>query len=339
MSRISITIQGNRLAAEYDYITSGNVETVSCEFVFDESWDGFSKTAVFFQAVEHPLRYVLGTDGTECLVPWEALSENKPLRIGVYGTQGTERKTTSFGTVTLVEGSYNDGTAPPDPTPDIYAQLLDLVEVYRQDNAENADRAETAAGQAEQFKLAALGAAGNALQQATEAEQSAADALELKNIAAQAAGAAEGHMNNAAGYADQAANNILNGVNTHNESEAAHADIREEIRQAEAIARGRATGYVFDTLEDMQLWLGIPENVANLVTGDNLYIRATDVKDYWWDGTEPQELEAECPDLTNYYTKTQTDAMMPILISRTDYDALVASGTVESGRIYDIYEV
>ena len=339
MSKITITVQGNRLTAEYDYITSGNVETVLCEFAFDSSWDGYSKTAVFFQTLQNTQRRVLGADGTECLIPWEVLTEDKPLYIGVYGTQGTERKTTNFGTVRLVEGSYNNDTAPPDPTPDIYAQILDLVYEYRQDNTENADRAETAAGQAEQSKLAALGAAGDALQQATAAGQSAANALESKNISAQAAGVAEGHMNNAAGYADQASNNILNGVNTHNENVAAHADIREEIRQVEAIARGRATGYVFDTLEDMQLWLGNPENVANLITGDNLYIRATDVKDYWWDGNAPQELEAECPDLTNYYTKAQTDAMMSILISRPDYDALVASGTVEAGRIYDIYEV
>lgn len=137
-----------------------------------------------------------------------------------------------------------------------------------------------------------------------------------------------------AGSAVQAANNILNGVDTHNTSLTAHADIHEEIRTVEAIARGRATAFVFDTLTAMNNWLAIPENVAQLVVGDNLYIRALNTKDRWWDGTQVQMLESEAPDLTNYYLKTQVDAMMPIILTQAAYDALVAAGTVEAGRIY-----
>ena len=213
MSRIFITIQGNRLAAEYDYITSGNVETVLCEFEFDESWEGYSKTAVFFQKVDNTLKRVLGTDGTECTVPWEALSEDKPLYIGLYGTQGNERKTTSFGTVRLVEGSYNESTAPPDPTPDIYAQLLDLVEDYRQDNADNAaaakaseDKAKLSEQHAEQSKLSAAQSVIQASGHAQNAGISAASALESKGIAIQAAGSAEGSKMAAA----QALSDLLN---------------------------------------------------------------------------------------------------------------------------------
>lgn len=131
-----------------------------------------------------------------------------------------------------------------------------------------------------------------------------------------------------------AANNILNGVDTHNLNVSAHADIREDIREVEAIARGRATAYVFDTYADMVAWLAITANVETLVVGDNLYIRDTGVKDYWWDGTAAQELEAEAPDLTDYYTKTQVDALIPIVIEQSDYDALISAGTLEAGRIY-----
>jgi hypothetical protein len=135
-----------------------------------------------------------------------------------------------------------------------------------------------------------------------------------------------------------AMDNILNGVSTHNDDETAHAFLLEEIRQARTIAEGRATGYVFDTLVAMNNWLAVPANVALLVMGDNLYIRATGVKDYWWDGTQAQVLETDNPDLTNYYTKTQVDAMVPINITRAAYDALVLAGTVQAGRIYDIVE-
>ena len=74
--------------------------------------------------------------------------------------------------------------------------------------------------------------------------------------------------------------------------------IQETANQAETIARGRATGYVFDTLEDLETALTNEEFVAGLVVGDNLYIRAINVPDYWWDGTQKQRLEAEKPDLS-----------------------------------------
>jgi len=138
----------------------------------------------------------------------------------------------------------------------------------------------------------------------------------------------------AAGSAEDALNNILNGVSTHNLSDASHGDIRQLVQTAESIARGRATAYVFDTYADMAAWLAVPENVVLLVTGDNLYIRDTGIKDYWWDGTAAQELEAEAPDLTDYYTKAQVDALVPITITQAEYDALVAAGAVEAGRIY-----
>ena len=74
--------------------------------------------------------------------------------------------------------------------------------------------------------------------------------------------------------------------------------IQETANQAETIARGRATGYVFDTLADLDTALTNEEFVAGLVPGDNLYIRAINVPDYWWDGTQKQQLEAEKPDLS-----------------------------------------
>ena len=74
-------------------------------------------------------------------------------------------------------------------------------------------------------------------------------------------------------------------------------EIIETSRHAENIARGRATGYVFDTLNDLDLWLQNSENKSKLVLGDNFYIRAVNVPDYWWDGIQKQQLEAEKPTL------------------------------------------
>jgi hypothetical protein len=74
----------------------------------------------------------------------------------------------------------------------------------------------------------------------------------------------------------------------------------DETKKIEAIAKGRATGYVFDTFEDMQQWLAIETNVQMLNLGDNLYIRAINVPDYWWDGESAQQLETQKVDLSGY---------------------------------------
>lgn len=94
-------------------------------------------------------------------------------------------------------------------------------------------------------------------------------------------------------------------------------EIENVSKQAEIIAKGRATGYVFDTLEDLDNWLLVEENVSKLVLGDNLYVRALGVPDYWWDGIQKQVLEAEKPDLTEYAKKEQF-----VTLTQEEYDAL-----------------
>lgn len=73
---------------------------------------------------------------------------------------------------------------------------------------------------------------------------------------------------------------------------------RADIADAVIIAKGRCTGYVFDTYDDLTAWVSEPENTADLNLGDNLYIRALDVSDYWWDGNIIQPLETQKVDLS-----------------------------------------
>ena len=84
----------------------------------------------------------------------------------------------------------------------------------------------------------------------------------------------------------------------------------------------------------MDAWLAVPGNVETLNVGDNLYIVDISVPDYWWDGTQAQVLEAQSVNLADYYTKTEVDNRLPIAIEQSDHDALVAAGTIITGRIY-----
>ena len=99
--------------------------------------------------------------------------------------------------------------------------------------------------------------------------------------------------------------------------------IKNQLDVVEAIAKGRATGYVFDSVADLDLWLQDENNVSKLVLGDNFYIREVDVPDYWWDGTERQQLETQKVDLSEYYTKTEVDDEYIKRIS--EYDAYIQS--------------
>lgn len=94
-----------------------------------------------------------------------------------------------------------------------------------------------------------------------------------------------------------------------------------QVEELEAIAKGRSKGYVFDTLEDLDNWLANVDNVAKLVLGDNLYVRAIDTPDYWWDGEAKQELETQKVELSDY-------------VKNTDYATTDKSGVVKVRSTY-----
>jgi hypothetical protein len=106
----------------------------------------------------------------------------------------------------------------------------------------------------------------------------------------------------------QSAIQVANTLASHNTSEAAHSDIRNELSAVEAIARGKSRAFIFDTRSDLDDWILIPDNRTGLAAGDNLYIRQTDVPDYWWDGAQIQPLENEKVDLSVFYDREQSNA-------------------------------
>lgn len=55
--------------------------------------------------------------------------------------------------------------------------------------------------------------------------------------------------------------------------------------------KNAAPGLVFDTVADMEAY--IAGNAGTLKVGQDLFIRAADVPDYWWDGTDAVPVETE----------------------------------------------
>ncbi len=92
--------------------------------------------------------------------------------------------------------------------------------------------------------------------------------------------------------------------------------IAEKLALIEAIAKGASVPKVFNTVAELDAWIGVAANKATLKVGDNLYIKAKDVPDYWWDGTAKQELEVQKIILSN------ATASLDGLMSKEDYTKL-----------------
>ena len=124
-------------------------------------------------------------------------------------------------------------------------------------------------------------------------------------------------------------------VTAYSENAVSGGAVFEAVGEAVSIAKGRATGYVFNTLADMDAWLEDIDNMHRLVVGDNLYIRAIDVPDYWWDGEQKQQLETQKVDLSEYYTKNEISTKIDEVSEIADgakSDSLQAISTSESAN-------
>lgn len=74
--------------------------------------------------------------------------------------------------------------------------------------------------------------------------------------------------------------------------------IGETMGEIAEIAEGKCKSFVFATVDELDTWLTDSTNTAKLKVGDVFLIKAVDVPDYWWDGTEKQKLETTKVDLT-----------------------------------------
>lgn len=301
---------------------SQNIDSVRC--VFDSSWQSYGITALFRAgSLEMPATIVNGI----VRIPSEVLKKNSLLFLSFLGINGADVKATKYACIGMVEEGAGLNAIGALPSPTIYEQWVNDIKAYAENAEQSLSGAMSCKAEAEKYMNHAFGSKNEAYESARTCETYKESANESNKEAANQAKMARES-------ADIAANNMLNGVSRHNTDASSHPSIISDIRSVEAIARGKANANVFGTYEAMTAWLKVPQNTEKLNIGDNLYIRDTGVKDYWWDGAKPQELEAEAPDLTDYYTKDQIEAMLPVVVSESEYEAMMQSGHITAGRIY-----
>lgn len=105
-------------------IASGGLEENFVQFSFCGQWDGFIKTAVFWRSESEVFHNLLDAED-KCQVAPEVTASDGVIYFGVFGVNDAGRqRTTEVLTYRIVKGAITEGTAPSDPTPDIYTQLI-----------------------------------------------------------------------------------------------------------------------------------------------------------------------------------------------------------------------
>ncbi len=103
-------------------IASGSEGAISIECDFDELWEGYGKTAVFYRDKSEVYPVLLVDDAVT--VPAEVLTDEGFFYFGIFG-KAENTRTTEVLRVNVVKGAITTATAEPaEPTPDIYMQLM-----------------------------------------------------------------------------------------------------------------------------------------------------------------------------------------------------------------------
>ena len=134
-ARIIVAATHSRLTKVRDYLAiADTVNALKCRFEFrTNDWDGTKKTAIFVAGeVSSNLMDVDGIsvlldETNECDVPHEVLENGGIFSVGVYGTKEDYRIPTNWLCFKIKDGAYVTGSVPSDPTPNVYEQILNIL--------------------------------------------------------------------------------------------------------------------------------------------------------------------------------------------------------------------
>ena len=172
-------------------LTTGNVNSVVCNFSFDEGYDGLNVFAVFYRN-ETLNRMVELIDGS-CIIPWEVLEEEGILYVGIRNKKTENNAVVKRITTNSVAVQVQDlsSVVLPDapPTPDEWTSYRTEILGYKQTVEAAAITASAKANAAEGFadtaQTAAETASLKADNAAISAQNAAASKISAENILSQ----------------------------------------------------------------------------------------------------------------------------------------------------------
>lgn len=124
MAQIEIVLEKQLLTIQNrEVISSGDVNYDSCRFEFDESWEGYIKTAVFYQE-KQKVYYAVLDKKDMCFIPAPAIAKASPLYIGVFGALGSKILTSSMDSIPIVEGAISGTGVDFEPSDTVFAAIV-----------------------------------------------------------------------------------------------------------------------------------------------------------------------------------------------------------------------
>lgn len=104
-------------------LVAGSAEIYEAAFAFDESWDGFARTAVFECAGERREQLLVND---RCIVPWEMLYADAYLRVGVYGVSGDAAMPTVYSGSMYVARGAEPSEEAREHSADMFDQIAEI---------------------------------------------------------------------------------------------------------------------------------------------------------------------------------------------------------------------
>lgn len=122
--KITFNVVNQRICRTDDNkIVADSKNYLYAQFFFKtDDWDDITKTAVFEKGGK-PYFVILDEDDT-CKVPWEVIKPGKVF-VSVFGG---DLITTHTVELHISVSGYKEGETPTEPTPDVYAQIIKMIE-------------------------------------------------------------------------------------------------------------------------------------------------------------------------------------------------------------------
>ena len=124
MAQINVLLEKQLLTVQNrDVISSGDANYDMCSFTFDSAWEGFTKTAVFYQDKANVQYAVLGSDDA-CTVPAAAMAREGRMYIGVFGIKDTAVLTSTLDNIEIARGGISGDNVSTEPTDDVFLSII-----------------------------------------------------------------------------------------------------------------------------------------------------------------------------------------------------------------------
>ena len=132
---ITVNVIGQEITVASDTVVSDSAQYLTAEFIYNEDWNGYTKKAIFTSG-EETVAVILEEGNPsfkngKCYVPFEVI-KYPGFEISVVGNREDSVITTTPKFISVTESGEIDGAEPKTPTPDQYAQIIDICAASKQ---------------------------------------------------------------------------------------------------------------------------------------------------------------------------------------------------------------